>query len=60
LVKLERHSGLDEERVKASFLTTTPNAWVKPIHPKAMQFVPTNREEVDEWTNAPWEEAKTL
>jgi putative SOS response-associated peptidase YedK len=36
------------------FLTTEPNAVVKPIHPKAMPVILTSAEEFDTWMRAPW------
>ncbi|MBM6593723.1 SOS response-associated peptidase family protein [Microvirga sp. BT291] len=43
-----------------SFLTTEPNAEVKPIHPKAMPVILTTDEEYEAWLTAPLEEALKL
>lgn len=43
-----------------AFLTTDPNAEVKPIHPKAMPVILRTPEEVELWMTAPWSEARKL
>jgi putative SOS response-associated peptidase YedK len=43
-----------------AFLTTEPNAEMKPIHPKAMPVILRTPEEVEIWMTAPWEIAKDL
>lgn len=43
-----------------SFLTTTPNATVAPIHPKAMPVILTSAADVETWLTAPWDKAKAL
>lgn len=42
------------------FLTTPPNALIKPIHEKAMPVILRTREETETWLTAPWSEAKRL
>ena len=43
-----------------AFLTTEPNAVVKPIHSKAMPVILTRREQIDAWLSAPNAEALKL
>ncbi len=42
------------------FLTTEPNAVVKPVHPKAMPVILRTTEKTDTWLRAPWDEAKEM
>lgn len=43
-----------------AFLTTEPNAVVKPVHPKAMPVILRTTEKIDTWLRAPWDEAKEM
>ncbi len=43
-----------------AFLTTTPNAEVGAIHPKAMPVILTNESEIEHWLTAPFTEAAAL
>ena len=42
------------------FLTTEPNALIKPIHEKAMPVILITRAEVETWLTAPWSEARDM
>lgn len=42
------------------FLTTDANGVVKPIHKTAMPVILTERDEIETWLTAPWEEANKL
>jgi hypothetical protein len=42
------------------FFTTTPNAEVRAVHPKAMPVILTETAEWETWLSAPWSEAKAL
>jgi putative SOS response-associated peptidase YedK len=42
------------------FLTTEPNAEVGKVHPKAMQVILTNLEEIEQWMTAPAADALAL
>ena len=43
-----------------AFLTTEPNAIVKPIHPKAMPVILTKRDEIETWLTSPTADAMKL
>ena len=43
-----------------AFLTTTPNAEVGAVHPKAMPVILTTEADRETWMNAPWTEASSL
>jgi putative SOS response-associated peptidase YedK len=42
------------------FLTTEPNAEVRPIHPKAMPVILTTPAEMESWLTAPWADAARM
>jgi putative SOS response-associated peptidase YedK len=43
-----------------AFLTTSPNAEVGAVHPKAMPVILTEPDDCDTWLSAPWGVAKEL
>jgi len=50
----------DVEADLFAFLTTTPNAEVAAIHPKAMPVILTGEDEIEHWLTAPFIEASAL
>jgi len=48
------------EHLLYGFLTTEPNAVVRPVHAKAMPVMLTTQDEWDTWLNAPIDEALAL
>lgn len=50
----------DQRNHEYGFLTTTPNADVGAVHPKAMPVILTNQTEVEQWMTAPVAKALQL
>ena len=55
-----RKNPREEEHQLYGFLTTEPNAVVKPIHPQAMPVILTSAEAAEVWMRADWADAKVL
>ncbi len=56
----EREYPIKQGHLLFAFLTTSANAEVGAVHPKAMPVILTREEELDAWLAAPWPEAARL
>jgi putative SOS response-associated peptidase YedK len=56
----EREYPIKQGHLLFAFLTTSANAEVGAVHPKAMPVVLTLAEELEAWMAAPWSEAAGL